>query len=83
MKDVPMNVRATPLRLIKALFTAAMIVTYGGLVAGIVGLLNAKSVALVALAASVVGALAALAFSVLWNWEWRRSHPRLMVTRGQ
>jgi len=78
-----MNIRAASFRLVEVLFIAAMIVTYGGIGAGILGILDARSISLVALAATVIGALAALAFSLLWNREWRRTHPNVSVMQEQ
>jgi hypothetical protein len=77
-----MSITAASFRVAKILFMVAMSVTYAGLVAGIAGLLDGEFASLTALGASIVGALAALAFSVLWNREWRRTHQPLALRRG-
>jgi len=78
-----MNIRAATFRLVEVLFIAAMMVTYGSIGAGILGILDARSISFVALGAWVIGALAALAFSLLWNREWRRTHPNVSVMQEQ
>jgi hypothetical protein len=79
-----MSVRTAPHRVAQGVFAAAMVVSYSCLAIGVLGLADPKSASLAALAASIVGAVAALGFSLLWNREWRRSHhQQIAVTRRQ
>lgn len=69
-----MNVRSVSFRAIDAIFVIAMVVTFSGLGAGVVGILNARLVSLIALIGAAICALAAFAFLALGSREFRRSH---------
>jgi hypothetical protein len=77
--DGAVSIKLAPFR---ALFILAVTATYCSVLAGALGILNANLAAIVGLAASTVAALSALAFSVLWNREWRRKHAGLSPRRG-
>jgi hypothetical protein len=69
-----MKVQGSPtLRFIEGIFALAMMATYFSLAAGLLCLLDARPVSLVALIGSMIGAIAALAFFVLSYRGLRRS----------
>lgn len=69
-----MKIQGSPtLRFIEGIFALAMMATYLSLAAGLLRLLDARPVSLVALIGSLIGAVAALAFFVLSYRRLRRS----------
>jgi hypothetical protein len=76
MEGPTMETRTLGFRAIDIVFALAMCVTYASLVAGIIGLLDARAVSFIVLIGCGVGGLAAIALFVLWNWEFRRSRTK-------
>jgi hypothetical protein len=80
---VSIDFRVVSYRLMRALFILAMIVMYGGLLASILGVADARRMALVNLSAAAAGAFIALVFSLLWNYQRRQSDSEKAVMHSQ
>jgi hypothetical protein len=63
------------LRIIRLIFLAALTVSFASVIGGLIGWGDGPLISFIGLAAAILAAIAALAFSTVWDWEWRRAHP--------